>query len=257
MSIQEAGTVSSGRQLAEGLYELWINMPAVAAKACPGQFVHISCGEGNLLRRPISICDVDAQRVCVVFQVKGEGTKWLAGRKTGDTIDLLGPLGHGFDLSALGERPAFIGGGIGVPPMLYAMKQARARGAEPSAILGFRTRRLVILEHEFASLGALYLATDDGTYGTHGLVSDVLRDNLGAFTGVAACGPKPMLKALAHQVRQAGLPCQVSLEERMGCGIGACLVCACELKLRDGKEGVRYGHVCKDGPVFDAGEVIW
>ena len=146
-------------------------------------------------------------------------------------------------------------GGIGVPPMLLTMQTARANGAQPSAILGFRNRDAVILEEDFQALGTTYVATDDGSYGIHGFVSDVLKAHISEYTSVCCCGPKPMLRALASIAEEAGIPCQVSMEERMGCGIGACLVCACALKAKDGE--TRYGHVCKDGPVFDSKEVQW
>lgn len=257
MAIQELCTVTHSEKLGDGLFSLILDAPRIAALAHAGQFVHITCGEGNLLRRPISICDVQGDSARIVFQVKGEGTAWLSARKAGETLDVLGALGHGYDLSVLGDRPVFIGGGIGVPPMLLTMRAARAQGAQPTAILGFRGRDAVILEEEFRANGVVFVTTDDGSYGAHGFVTDLLREHAQGFTSICACGPKPMLRAIAAFAEQVGLPCQVSLEERMGCGIGACLVCACELKLRDGEQGVRYGHVCKDGPVFDAKEVVW
>ena len=255
MSIQEICRAASNTRLGEGLYQLVLDAPQIAAAAQCGQFVHIACGEGNLLRRPISICEAGEGRLRIVFQVKGEGTKWLADRKEGDTLDVLGPLGHGFDTAALGARPVLIGGGIGVPPMLQAVKCAKAAGAAPRAILGFRNQGAVILEEDFRAVCETFVTTDDGSYARHGFVTDVLKELVADATGVAACGPKPMLKAIAAIAKQAGLPCQVSMEERMGCGIGACLVCACALKAENGE--TRYGHVCKDGPVFNAEEVEW
>ena len=255
MAIEELCEVRRHEALGAGIYALVLHAPAVAAAAKPGQFVHLACGEGNLLRRPISICAAEGDRLALVFQVKGEGTKWLAARRNGDTVNVLGPLGRGFDMARLGARPVFLGGGIGVPPMLMAMKAAKAGGAQPEAVLGFRSRDAVILEHDFESLGETCVATDDGSYGTHGFVTDLLRARIGGYTSVCACGPKPMLRAVAALAKEHGLPCQVSMEERMGCGIGACLVCACALKGDAGE--TRYGHVCKDGPVFDAEEVEW
>ncbi len=255
MALQELCTVRENQALSSSIYALTLYAPRICEAAAPGQFVHISCGEGTLLRRPISICDTQDGMLKLVFTVKGEGTKWLSHRAGGDVLDVLGPLGHGFDMTTLGDRPVFIGGGIGVPPMLKTMKTARANGAQPTAILGFRSCDAVILENEFRALGTVYTATDDGSYGIHGFVSDVLNTHLSEFTSVCACGPKPMLRALAAIAEEAGLPCQVSMEERMGCGIGACLVCACALKAKDGE--TRYGHVCKDGPVFDSREVQW
>ena len=255
MSIQEICRAASNTRLGEGLYQLVLDAPQIAAAAQCGQFVHIACGEGNLLRRPISICEAGEGRLRIVFQVKGEGTKWLADRKEGDTLDVLGPLGHGFDTAALGARPVLLGGGIGVPPMLQTVKCAKAAGAAPRAILGFRNKGAVILEEDFRAVCETFVTTDDGSYARHGFVTDVLQELVADATGVAACGPKPMLKAIAAIAKQAGLPCQVSMEERMGCGIGACLVCACALKAENGE--TRYGHVCKDGPVFNAEEVEW
>ena len=255
MSIQEICRAASNTRLGEGLYQLVLDAPQIAAAAQCGQFVHIACGEGNLLRRPISICEAGEGRLRIVFQVKGSGTEWLADRKEGDTLDVLGPLGHGFDTAALGARPVFLGGGIGVPPMLQAAKCAKAAGAAPRAVLGFRNRGAVILEEDFRAVCETFVTTDDGSYARHGFVTDVLQELVADATGVAACGPKPMLKAIAAIAKQAGLPCQVSMEERMGCGIGACLVCACALKAENGE--TRYGHVCKDGPVFNAEEVGW
>ena len=255
MSIQEICRAASNSRLGEGLYQLVLDAPQIAAAAQCGQFVHIACGEGNLLRRPISICEAGEGRLRIVFQVKGSGTEWLADRKEGDTLDVLGPLGHGFDTAALGARPVLIGGGIGVPPMLQTVKCAKAAGAAPRAVLGFRNKGAVILEEDFRAVCETFVTTDDGSYARHGFVTDVLQELLADATGVAACGPKPMLGAIAAIAKQAGLPCQVSMEERMGCGIGACLVCACALKAENGE--TRYGHVCKDGPVFNAEEVEW
>lgn len=255
MSIQEICTVRDNQTLSRNIFALTIHAPKIVALAKPGQFVHITCGDANLLRRPISICQAHDETLKIVFVVKGGGTKWLSQRKIGDTLDILGPVGNGFDLTRLGDRPVFIGGGIGVPPMLQTMQAARAAGAQPTAILGFRNKDAVILEDDFQAVGTVYTATDDGSYGIHGFVSDVLKEHLDEFTSVCACGPKPMLHALADIAEAKGIPCQVSMEERMGCGIGACLVCVCSLKNKDGS--TRYGHVCKDGPVFDSKEVQW
>lgn len=258
MSIQENCRVVSCKSLTQTICELVFEAPGICALAQPGQFVHIACGEGNLLRRPISICEVKGDTMRIVFQIKGDGTKWLSTRREGDVLDVLGSLGHGYSYDNLGDYPVFIGGGIGVPPMLNAMQEAKKQGKNPTAILGFRDASAVILEEDFRAVGETLICTDNGTYGTHGFVSDLLREQLAAnkVTAVCACGPKPMLRALAMLAEEAEIPCQVSLEERMGCGIGACLVCACALKGEHDDE-VKYGHVCKNGPVFDAKEVVW
>lgn len=275
MATQKLCQVAAIEELGPKRVRLILDAPDLASHAHCGQFVHIACGEVRLLRRPISICLVDGARLHLVFQIKGEGTQWLAGRKPGDSLDVLGPLGHGFTLRTLGTAPVFVGGGIGVPPLLYAMRCAAERGATPTAILGFRTRAEVLLESAFAAYGTTVVVTDDGSYGRAGFVTTVLQEylaltpqaqpTLAPVTGIAACGPRPMLQAVAGLAVPAGIPCQVSLEERMGCGIGACLVCACALRdpIPDPSQvpapdaGIHYGHVCKDGPVFDAREVVW
>lgn len=253
MSIQETCIVLENQKLGEGLFSLLINAPKISSLALCGQFIHIAPGEGNLLRRPISICDAEKNTLHIVFQEKGEGTKWLSKRKKGDTLDVLGPLGHGYDLAKLGKSPIFIGGGIGVPPMLYTVKKCIEQGGTPKAILGFRSKDAVILEKSFPC--ETFICTDDGSYARKGFVTDLLKENIEKATGIGSCGPKPMLKAIAEIAEIANIPCQVSMEERMGCGIGACLVCACALKAENGE--TKYGHVCKDGPVFNAKEVQW
>ena len=213
-----------------------------------GQFVMVRCAEHMSLRRPISICDAEDGTLRLVFEVRGEGTRWLSERKVGEQLDLLAPLGHGFDLSCAGERPLVIGGGIGVPPLLMAAKRLK----HAHAILGFRTAGAVLLEEEFtAACRQVFIATDDGSVGFHGFVPALfekrMREGAG-YTSVFACGPKAMLSAVAKAAVAAGIPCQVSMEERMGCGVGACLVCACQIQGHQ-------KHVCKDGPVFDARDV--
>ena len=224
----------------------------VAAVSLPGQFLHIACGEHLLLRRPISICDAQGDIVKLVFEIRGEGTKWLAERQAGEELDVLGPLGHGFDVT--GEHILLVGGGIGVPPMFYAAKKAAGR---KSAILGFRSvARLMMREAFQAICETVDITTDDGSFGEHAFVSEPLRRRLeaGGYDAVLACGPKAMLRSVFEQCKAFGVPCQVSLEERMGCGIGACLVCACKTQVNR-EEMMR--HVCKDGPVFRAEEVVW
>lgn len=224
----------------------------------PGQFVHIKCGHSRLLRRPISVCSCQAgegdapDRLTVVFEVRGEGTAWLAGRREGQSLDVMGLLGNGFPMKREG-RYLLVGGGIGVPPMLGCAVHG---GSECTAILGFRSAANVMLLEEFnrACSGGVRLATDDGSLGHHGFVDALVRQELekdNNFTAVLACGPKPMLKSVYRAAAEFSVSCQVSMEERMGCGVGACLVCACDMA-----DGSRK-HVCKDGPVFDSREVDW
>lgn len=221
----------------------------------PGQFVHIKCGDGFLLRRPISVCscqeDEPSDLLRIVFEARGEGTQWLAEREEGEELDVLGLAGNGFSVNPQG-RYILVGGGIGVPPMLGC---AQYTGGRSTAILGFRNAGKVMMEEEFrASCASVQVATDDGSYGNYGFVDALIRAELEkdpGYDGVLACGPKPMLRNIARVAEQFGVPCQVSMEERMGCGVGACLVCACDMN-----DGSRR-HVCKDGPVFDSKEVDW
>lgn len=221
----------------------------------PGQFVHIKCGDALLLRRPISVCFCQEGQptdlIAIVFEVRGEGTQWLADREVGDQLDVLGLAGNGFALEKE-NRYMIVGGGIGVPPMYGC---AQFTHGKSTAILGFRSKDKVILTDRFDEVcSKVVLATDDGSVGYHGFVDALMRQELEsdrAYDGVIACGPKPMLRSVARVADEFNIPCFVSLEERMGCGVGACLVCACDMA-----DGSRK-HVCKDGPVFNAKEVDW
>lgn len=217
-----------------------------------GEFVHIRCGEGLLLRRPISVCtatvgDIE-DRLRIVFEARGQGTAWLMAREEGEYLDVLGLLGNEYDLSAKG-RYLLVGGGIGIPPLLGVASHCYdTEGHKPTAILGFRSKEREMLVEEFAQhCSSVRIATDDGTSGYHGYVDAVLQEELERdrdYVGILACGPMLMLKNTFAVAEKYQIPCQVSMEERMGCGVGACLVCAC-----DKKDGTR-AHVCKDGPVF-------
>lgn len=221
----------------------------------PGQFVHVKCGEGLLLRRPISVCTCQEGEpydlVTIVFEVRGEGTQWLAERSVGDELDVLGLAGNGFSIQPNG-RCLLVGGGIGIPPMLGC---AQFTHGKSTAILGGRSQDKIILADRFEEECAkVMVATDDGSLGYHGFVDALVRQELTEdknYDAVLACGPKPMLRNVARVAEEFGVPCLVSMEERMGCGVGACLVCACDMA-----DGSRK-HVCKDGPVFDSKEVDW
>ena len=237
-------------ETAENIFDFVLECPQLAEKAKAGQFAHIAV-PGKTLRRPISICDADEKNIRIVFQIKGEGTEILSKSKEGDLIDILAPLGHGFDIPK-GKRIAFVGGGIGVPPMLFSAKQAD----DAVAVLGFRNKKAVILTEDFKKVcSEVFVATDDGSFGIHGFTSDILRNIINDIDMVCACGPMPMLKVIAEICKEHNKPCQVSLEERMGCGIGACLVCACKTLDKDGN--IEHSHVCKKGPVYNAEEVVW
>lgn len=247
----KACRIEEKRELCGGIFDVTVRADALAQAAQPGQFAHLLV-PGKTLRRPISICEIDrnAGTLRFVFQVRGEGTEILSRFDVGDCYDILAPLGHGFVLGDTSRRALFVGGGIGVPPLLEA---AKAYGKNAVVVLGFRSRNAVILQEDFEKYGCkVLIATDDGSAGFHGLVTDCMKDEPADV--IFACGPTPMLKAVCAAADQRKIPCQISLEERMACGIGACLGCAC--KLRNGEKEY-YGHVCKDGPVFDYQIVVW
>lgn len=245
--------IISAKQLNADVFDFTLYCPKLAAKAKAGQFAQIYL-PGHTLRRPISICGIDkaAGTLRFVFQIRGQGTAELAAFKTGDTLEILAPLGNGFPIDP-SKRTLLVGGGIGVPPMLGC---AEALGENAVAVLGFRNKSAVILEQDFINTGAKTLvATDDGSYGFHGLVTTLAENE--EFEQVFACGPMPMLKAINAMAQQRGVPCYLSFEQRMACGIGACLGCAIELKKSPNSDSeTYYGHVCKDGPVFNSNIVV-
>lgn len=267
MPKQLTNRVISVDLLAEDIYRMKLESEYISSTARPGQFVNIKCCEGNeaLLRRPVSICTADRNNGSydIVFQKKGRGTELLAGKKPGDALDILGPLGNGFDLDIRYRRIAVVGGGIGVFPLLFVLRESRA--VVKRAYLGFRSQGNIVLEKEFRENSiSLEIATDDGSYGTHGFVTDLLKNDLLSehYDMIYACGPIPMLKKTASIAEESGAACQVSMEQRMGCGFGTCLVCACRTRAEETGEECegqtwQYSHVCKDGPVFDAGKVIF
>lgn len=241
------------KAIAKQIYDFTILCPDIAQAASEGQFVNI-LPEGHTLRRPISICGIDreAGTLRIVFMAKGEGTQKLADTPKGANLDIVGPLGHGFAMNEVSGKTIITGGGIGVPPLLPLAKHYGSRAV---VILGFRSADAVILKKDFEATGAeVIICTDDGSYGVHGMVTKPLEEKIAEADQVLSCGPMPMLKAISAVSEEKNVPCQVSLEERMGCGVGACLVCACRVK-KNGEE--RFGHVCKDGPVFDSKEVMW
>lgn len=240
--------------IAKNIYDFEVECPEIAKIAECGQFAHIKV-DGFSLRRPISICEVNREKGTLrfVFEIRGEGTFELSKLNENSLMDIIAPLGHGFTLLEKDKKAIVVGGGIGVPPMLETAKHYGENGA---AIIGFRSANAVILKEDFEKLGAqTMLCTDDGTQGRKGFVTEALKERLekdGADI-IYACGPKGMLKGIVELANQYNVRCEVSLEERMGCGVGACLVCACKT-VKDGNEF--YSHVCKDGPVFPANEVI-
>ncbi len=249
--VQEMAIVLEQRILAEGVYSMWLST-SIAKEAVPGQFVSLYCEEhSRLLPRPISICEIDKKRSAIrlVYRLAGEGTKEFSALQTDDEVKVLGPLGNGFPLE--GEHPIVIGGGIGVPPML---ELAKSLSAKATIVLGYRDEQL-FLKEQFEDYGQVEIATDNGSVGVHGTVVDVLEQKQITGDVIYACGPKPMLAAVKRYAMEHEIKCYVSMEERMACGIGACLGCVCQTKEEDAHSHVHNTRVCKDGPVFLAEEV--
>ena len=240
----------------QGLFKIIENVPVTdsvmkmklegdtSAITRPGQFVNIKL-DGLFLRRPISVCDVEGDVLTILYKVVGKGTEMMRDMKEG-TLDILTGLGNGYDLSLVGDKPLVIGGGVGVPPLYLLTKKLIEAGKTVTVILGFNTADEVFYEEEFKKLGAdVIVTTVDGSYGIKGFVTDAMGDL--DYSHFCTCGPEAMLKAVSKASKTSG---QMSFEERMGCGFGACMGCSCKTK---------YGNkrICKDGPVLVREEIIW
>ena len=210
-----------------------------------GEFINIKL-EGKYLRRPISVCDVDATTVTIVYKVVGGGTEQMSEMPVGTVLDVLTGLGNGYDLVPSGDKPLLLGGGVGVPPLYNLAKRLIERGKKVTVVLGFNTKDEIFYENEFMALGdETYVTTADGSYGIMGFVTDAIKDL--DYTYFYTCGPEPMLKAVYKTSKTSG---QMSFEERMGCGFGACMGCSC-------KTLTGYKRICKDGPVMKKEEILW
>lgn len=252
VAIKKSIKVLHNIRLEEGIYDLWLDAADMAAAAEPGQFISLYCNDGGkLLPRPISICEIhkESGSIRLVYRVVGKGTKEFARLKHGDLIDCIGPLGKGFTLE--GKKALIIGGGIGIPPLLELTKQL---DCEKSIVLGFRD--LVFLDKDFESYGRVYISTEDGSRGTKGNVIDAIKANNLEADIIYACGPTPMLKGIKEYAALHKIKAQLSLEERMACGIGACLACVCKSNEVDPHSNVNNKRICKEGPVFYADEII-
>ncbi|GAE24183.1 dihydroorotate dehydrogenase electron transfer subunit [Halalkalibacter wakoensis JCM 9140] len=251
-------TILNQQEIATNIMELTCSGSLVKQMTEPGQFLHLRVDESHdlLLRRPISICDVDVENetVTMLYRTEGKGTKRISLKHEGESIDVLGPLGNGFPLDATeqGETALLVGGGIGVPPLYYLSKELKKRGVNVIHVLGFQSKENVFYEDKFAELGDTYVVTADGTYGSTGYVTDVIKEHDLAFDTMYSCGPTPMLAALSKIYHDRRL--YISLEERMGCGVGACFACVCHVV--GDETGTSYRKVCTDGPVFPVGEVV-
>ena len=235
--------ILSNKALTENVYKMVLAGDTSAITA-PGQFVNIQLA-GKFLRRPISVCDWDAETLTIIYKVVGKGTEQMSRMASGETLDLLTGLGNGYDLTLSGDKPLLLGGGVGVPPMYALAKALIKEGKQVSVILGFNKKNEVFYEEEFKALGcAVTVTTADGSYGKRGFVTDALPED---YTYFYTCGPEPMLKAVYRATTTSG---QMSFEERMGCGFGACMGCSC-------KTLTGYKRICKDGPVMKKEEIQW
>lgn len=260
--------ILSKEEVAPNIFLIKLSAPSVAQDALSGQFIHIKCSKDNypLLRRPLSIHRVDKEKgeIFILFQVMGEGTKLLADKSIEDDLDIMGPIGNGFKIYPESKKIVIIGGGIGVAPLLALGEESTKQGKEVRVLIGALKKELVIGEESFKILGAkVDVTTDDGSYQYKGLVTDLLERMIKEgwlADQIFACGPKPMLKKISEIALQANINYQVSMEEHMACGIGACLGCVCKIKTKDKREykvKYEYKRVCVDGPVFAGSEVVW
>ena len=240
---QSIFVIRSNEALTDVVYKMVLEGDTSAITNC-GQFVDLRLPE-KYLRRPISVCDYDESTLTLIYKVVGSGTEIMAGLPVGTKLDVLTGLGNGYDTSLSGDRPLLVGGGVGVPPMFNLCKKLIAEGKKPQVVLGFNVKNEIFLANDFRNLGAdVYIATADGSVGTRGFVTDVIK-NLD-YTYFYSCGPMPMFKAMEQVMTTQG---QYSFEERMGCGFGACM--GCTIQTKSG-----YKRVCKDGPVFFREEVF-
>lgn len=236
--------ITSNEKIARDIFKMTL-AGDTSAIAAPGQFVNIKL-DGFFLRRPISVCDCVGDNLTLIYKTVGHGTEQMSRMAAGDELDLLTGLGNGYNTKISGGSPLLVGGGVGVPPMYMLCKKLISEGKKVTVVLGFNSKDDVFYENEFRALGAdVHIATADGTYGTKGFVTDVIK-NL-QYTFFYTCGPEPMFRAMHKIMKTLG---QYSFEERMGCGFGACMGCSC--KTLTGNK-----RICKEGPVMESEEIIW
>ena len=236
--------ITSNEKIARDIFKMTLAGDTSAITA-PGQFVNIKL-DGFFLRRPISVCDCVGENLTLIYKTVGRGTEQMSRMKNGDELDLLTGLGNGYNTRTSGDSPLLVGGGVGVPPMYMLCRKLISEGKNVTVALGFNSKDAVFYEDEFRALGAdVHIATADGTYGTKGFVTDVIKDL--QYTFFYTCGPEPMFRAM-HKIMKT--PGQYSFEERMGCGFGACMGCSC--KTLTGNK-----RICKEGPVMESEEIIW
>ena len=256
----ENAKVLKNEEISEGNFSLSLYSPKICEEAKPGQIVQVKCSAAQTLRRPISICDCDKEkgilRLC--FEIRGAGTEYMATLKENDEISLLGPLGIGYETQDVASRKILlVGGGIGTYPLLFCARELKANGAKPEALIAFKNKGKIVLQRDFEEFcEKVHIATDDGSCGfcgyAHQLLEKLTQND--TYDAIYICGPLAMLKGIAKIAESKNIPAFASLEERMGCGVGACLSCVCETKDENGEH--HHERVCADGPVFDAKKLV-
>lgn len=254
MKYKEISKIAKIDELADDVYSIWFETENIAKEARAGQFISVYCNEGSrILPRPISICEIEGNMLRIVFRKVGKGTEEFSESKAGDSFEIMGPLGNGYTLKD--NKALLMAGGIGIPPMVEAAKELKAMGVDDITIIAGYRNNQTFLKEELEKYGKLYIATEDGTVGTKGNVMNVIAEYGITADEVYTCGPTPMLRAIKNWALENDIEAQLSLEEKMACGIGACLACVCKSKEVDHHSHVNNKRVCKDGPVFLAQEV--
>lgn len=253
---REKAKIVTQEEISTGIFSMWLQTEKIAQAAKPGQFLSVySRDKSRMLPRPISICEVDREKdqLRIVYRVAGKGTEEFSGYTSGVELEILGPLGNGFPLEQMseGKKAFLIGGGIGIPPMVQLSKELKG---EKQIVVGYRDSQL-FLKEELERNGQVYIASEDGSCGTKGNVLDCIREHGLEADVIYACGPTPMLRALKTYAQEQGIECWLSLEEKMACGVGACLACVCKSKDEDAHSKVHNKRVCKEGPVFLSTEI--
>lgn len=249
---QVMAAVASSTVTMPGACLIWLEASGIASVAKPGQFVMVRCGDDTFLRRPFSIHQVDDKKssLALLFQVVGRGTGWLSKRQPGDSIDILGPLGNGFDIRPASRNLLLVGGGIGTAPLAFLAQEAIRLGLTINMCIGVATATQLAIKDLLPKDIECITATEDGSFGYCGSVTELVPEYIDRADQVFACGPAPMYRAMAEMPQLKGKPVQVSLEVRMGCGFGVCYSCTVKTK-----QGLK--QVCKDGPIFELGDILW
>ena len=247
---QEDTSVISSDEVMLGVYLVWLESPQIASQAKPGQFVMVCCGEETVLRRPLSIHQIAGSRLALLFNIAGKGTRWLSQRQAGDIIDLLGPLGNGFCINPNSKNLLLVAGGIGIAPLRFLADVALQQGKNITLLMGAQRAVQLLSTELLPSKMTLAITTNDGSMGNEGHITQSISGHANWVDQVFACGPVPMYQAMAQMSELKNKPVQISLEVRMGCGLGICY--GCTVKTRNGLK-----QVCKDGPVFNLDNILW